>query len=134
PYSHQWNLAVEQAFGSTATMSVSYVGALGRRLLRQEQLLNPTPRIQILTLGTNNGHSRYDSLQVKYSRRLSRGLQALASYTLANSRDNISNDSIPAVPSFRFDPDQDWGPSDFDVRHTFSSGVTYSIPASSASA
>ena len=133
PYSHQWNLAVEQAFGSTATMSVSYVGALGRRLLRQEQLLNPTPRIQILTLGTNNGHSRYDSLQVKYSRRLSRGLQALASYTLANSRDNISNDSIPAVPSFRFDPDQDWGPSDFDVRHTFSGGVTYSIPASFAS-
>jgi hypothetical protein len=133
PYSHQLNVAVEQAFGSAATVSVSYVGAIGRRLLRQERLLNPNPQFQNVTLGTNDGHSRYDSLQVKYSRRLSRGLQALASYTLADSRDNISNDSIPALPSFRFDPAQDWGPSDFDVRHAFSSGATYAIPASSSS-
>jgi hypothetical protein len=26
------------------------------------------------------------------------------------------------------DPEQDWGPSDFDVRHTLSGGVTYALP------
>jgi hypothetical protein len=114
PYTHQWNVAIEQALGAASTMTVSYVGALGRRLLRQE-LLDPTPQFQQLTLITNHGHSRYDALQVKYVHRLSSGLQALASYTLAHSMDNISNDTIPVLPSFRVDPEQDWGPSDFDA-------------------
>jgi hypothetical protein len=128
PYTHQWNVAIEQALGAASTMTVSYVGALGRRLLRQEQLLDPTPQFQQLTLITNHGHSRYDALQVKYVHRLSSGLQALASYTLAHSMDNISNDTIPVLPSFRVDPEEDWGPSDFDVRHTLSGGVTYAFP------
>jgi hypothetical protein len=128
PYTHQWNVSIEQAFGTSDTVTVSYVGALGRRLLRQERLVNLTPQIQNLTLGTNHGHSRYNALQVKYTRRLSRGLQALASYTLASSKDNTSNDTIPALPSVRVDPERDWGPSDFDVRHTLSGGLTYAIP------
>jgi hypothetical protein len=107
-------------------LTVSYVGARGRRLLTQERILNPTPQLGVLTVGTNRGHSKYDALQVKFTRRLSNGLQALASYTLAESQDNISTDAVPVLPFFRTDPDQDWGPSDFDVRHTFSGGVTYS--------
>src|SRR5262249_46683891 len=132
PYTNEWNAAVEQAFGATGTITASYVGAYGRRLLRQERLVNPTPQIQQLTLGTNHGHSRYNALQIKYARRLSRGLQALASYTLASSMDNVSRDVIPAIPSYRVDPEQDWAPSDYDVRHTFSGGVTYAIPAAAS--
>ena len=131
PYTHEWNVAVEQAIGTTSTLAVSYVGALGRRLLTQERLFNPSPQFVIVNLGTNHGHSRYDSLQVKYSRRLSRGLQALASYTLAKSMDNISTDAVPVLPLFRNDPERDWGPSDFDVRHSVSAGLTYLLPASS---
>lgn len=132
PYTHQWNAAVESTLGGSSTITASYVGALGRRLLRQERLLNPTPQFQFLTLGTNHGHSRYDSLQVKYTRRLSNGLQALTAYTLAKSMDNISVDTVPAFSSVFVDSEQDWGPSDFDVRHALSGGVTYIIPAPSA--
>jgi hypothetical protein len=129
PYTHQWNVALEQELGATSALTVSYVGALGRRLLREERFVNLSPQFQNLTLVTNSGHSRYNSLQVKYARRLSRGLQALASYTLASSVDNISNDTIPVLPSVRVDPERDCGPSDFDVRHTLSGGLTYAIPA-----
>jgi hypothetical protein len=129
PYTHQWNVAVEQAFGSSTTASVSYVGARGHRLLRFERLQNPNPRFGLISLGTNEGRSEYQALQIKVARRLSAGLQALASYTLASSMDNMSSDIIPSVPSYRFAPDGDWGPSDFDVRHTFGAGVTYAIPA-----
>src|SRR5262249_34160898 len=132
PYTYQWNVAIEQALESTSTVTVSYVGAVGRRLITQERLLNPNPQFQQVTLGRNDARSRYESLQVKYVRRLSRGLQALASYTLAQSKDNVSNDSIPVLPLFRFDPNVEWGPSDFDVRHTFSGGATYLIPTTSA--
>lgn len=132
PYTQQWNAAVETALGGSSTISASYVGALGRRLLRQERYLNPTPQFQFLTVGTNHGHSRYDSLQIKYTRRLSSGVQALTAYTLANSRDNISFDMVPALPSDKVDPEEDWGPSDFDVRHTLSGAVTWVLPEPSS--
>jgi hypothetical protein len=128
PYTHQWNVAVEHALGSSTTASVSYVGAAGRRLLRLERLQNPNPRFGTISLGANNGRSEYQALQIKFARRLSAGLQALASYTLGESMDNLSTDTVPSVPSYRFDPEDDWGPSDFDVRHTFGAGVTYAIP------
>jgi hypothetical protein len=130
PYTHEWNASVEQAFGTANTVTVSYVGAVGRRLLVQERVFNPTPQFQVVNLGTNRGHSHYQSLQVKYARRLSRGLQALASYTLARSMDNISSDAIQVLPLFRNDPDQEWGPSGFDVRHTVTGGMTFQVPAS----
>jgi carboxypeptidase family protein len=126
PYTQQWNVAIEQALGATSTVSVSYVGAFGRRLLREERLANPTPQFGLVTLVTNAGHSRYNALQTKYTRRLSKGFQALLSYTLADSMDNTSSDVVPVLPSVRVDPEVDWGPSDFDVRHTFSGGLTYS--------
>jgi hypothetical protein len=128
PYTHEWNVAVERALGASSTVSVSYVGASGRRLVLQERVLSPTPQFQVVSLGTNRGHSRYDALQVKVTRRLTNGLQSLISYTLAESQDNVSNDSIPVLPLFRADPDADWGPSDFDVRHTLSGAVTYQVP------
>jgi hypothetical protein len=135
PYTYGWNVAVEHAFDSASTASVSYVGALGRRLLRQERLLNPNPRFGLIAgLGTNHGHSEYHALQVKFARRLSGGLQALAAYTLARSMDNISSDVVPALPAFRVNPEEDWGPSDFDVRHTVGAGVTYSIPTHGSAA
>ena len=129
PYTHQWNVAVESALGPSTTATASYVGAAGRRLLRFERLQNPNPRFGLISLGTNEGRSEYQALQIMVARRLSAGLQALVSYTLASSRDNMSSDVVPSVPSYRFDPDGDWGPSDFDVRHTFGAGLSYAIPA-----
>jgi len=132
PFTQQWNATIDQAIGSATAVTLSYVGARGHRLLRQERYLNPTPQFQTLTIGTNHAHSTYEALQAKYSRRLLRGVQALASYTLARSRDNASVDTVPALPSSRVDPQQDWGPSDFDVRHALSGGVTYVLPTPSS--
>ena len=37
PYTLQWNVAYEQALGSNQTITVSYVGASGDRLLQSNQ-------------------------------------------------------------------------------------------------
>ncbi|MGQ0540657.1 MAG: TonB-dependent receptor domain-containing protein, partial [Blastocatellia bacterium] len=40
PYTRQWNVSVEKGFGRDNSLTVSYVGAAGRELLRNEQLQN----------------------------------------------------------------------------------------------
>ena len=55
-----------------------------------------------------------------FQRRLSRGLQALASYTWSHSLDDASSD-------FGFGLDR--ASSDFDLRHLFSAATTYDIPS-----
>ena len=73
-------------------------------------------------------------MQLQFQRRLSRGFQALASYTWSHSIDSASVDSAQGVPISKVDPQQDRGPSDFDVRHAFSGAVTYNLPFSKANA
>ncbi len=128
PYTYQWNVAVEQSIGSAQTLTASYVGALGRRLLRLENLINPNPSFQVVQVTRNSAASEYRGLQLQFQRRLSRGLQSLVSYTWSKSEDTASNDSSSNTPAARLDPELDRGPSNFDVRHAFSAAVTYNIP------
>lgn len=124
PYTLQWNVAVEQSLGKSQVFSLSYVGAAARRLLQRKQLsLNPiNPLFITVNLTTNSATSDYDALQVQFQRRLTRGLQALASYTWSHTIDDDSTSSTSRVAKR--------GNADFDLRHVFSAAVTYDIPSS----
>jgi hypothetical protein len=130
PYTLGWNIALEQALGKQQTVSVSYVGAAGRRLIQTEYLIAPNPSVQIADLTINGATSDYDALQVQFQRRLSRGLQVLSSYTWSHSIDTASagswgNASNIAGP---FNANANRGSSDFDIRNAFSAAVTYDVP------
>ncbi|HKR59763.1 MAG TPA: TonB-dependent receptor [Pyrinomonadaceae bacterium] len=129
PRTYQWNFAVEQSLGSHQTLSASYVGAAGRRLLRMESISNPNPRIGFLNMTRSIANSDYRALQLQFHRRLSSGLQALLSYTWSKSLDTVSDDSSANAPAERLDPQRDRGPSNFDIRHVLSSAITYNLPA-----
>jgi hypothetical protein len=128
PLTMQWNLTFEQSLGSKRSLSASYVGAAGRRLLRLEMLVNPNPDFAQVFITTNQATSSYHALQFQFQRRLSRSLQSHLAYTWSHSIDNASNDSLPNIPSAVFDPRLDRASSDFDVRHSFAGAITYSIP------
>ncbi len=132
PKTYQWNFAVERPLGPNQTASASYVGAAGRRLLRQESISNPNPTFSTITVTRNTATSDYHALQLQFQRRLSKGLQGLASYSWSKSLDNISADSFVGTPGDRIDPQLDRGPSDFDIRHAFNGAVIYAIPRPSA--
>lgn len=131
PYTLEWNIALEQAIGQQQTISASYVGASGRRLIQTTLVAAPNPNLGAAHLVANLGASEYNALQLQFQRRLSHGLQALASYTWSHSIDDGSagssvigsNISVPGTAN------QNRGPSDFDIRNSFSAGVTYDIPA-----
>lgn len=131
PYTLQYNASVEHSFAGKNTVSLSYVGARGKRLGRVETLRSTTGNFRRLDLVTNGGESDYNALQAQYQRRLSRGLQAIASYTFAKSLDNVSEESQNNLqsPTGRFAPNLDRGASNFDVRHAFNTAVSYEIPS-----
>ena len=128
PRTYEWNLAIERSLGKNQSLSASYVGAAGRRLLRQEYLSSPNPNFTDLYVTRNAGESDYHALQIQFDRRLSKGLQALASYTWSHSIDTVSLESSLNILSAGIDPSRDRGSSDFDLRHTFSAAATYDIP------
>src|SRR6267142_960635 len=132
PRAYQWNLALEQSIGNSQSLSLTYIGAIGRDLLRITTLFNPNPNFQFVLLTDNSATSDYHALQLKFQRRLSRGLQALASYSWAHSIDIASTDSSAGnvnTPGTVASPKLDRGNSDFDIRHSFTAGVTYDLPA-----
>ena len=122
PYTLQWNIAVERALGNSQTITASYVGAAGRRLLQRTQLnLSPiNPAFTFVNLTRNRATSDYNALQVQFQRRLSKGLQALVSYTWSHALDDDSvSDSFILAQR---------GNAAFDVRHVFAGALTYDIP------
>jgi hypothetical protein len=126
PYTLQWNTSLEQALGNSQTLTLSYVGAHAGRLLQQDLIdFSKTPT------GTNangwnsffyvnsSGSSDYQSAQAQYRRRLSRGLTALASYTLSHCIDYGSQNYLFGYQR---------GNCDYDIRHNVSWAFSYDLP------
>ena len=132
PRTYEWNVAMEQSLGSNQSVSLTYVGATGRDLLRVTDLVSPNANFGFVAVTSNSATSNYNALQVKFERRLSHGLQALASYTWSHSIDIASTDAFANyfnTPSSIANPNIDRGDSDFDVRSAFTAGITYSLPS-----
>lgn len=141
PLTWQWNFALERAIGTNQSITVTYVGADGQRLLRPDVVIPPGSGLAgtgTVSATRNAGSSRFDAVQVQFQRRMRSGLQALISYSLAKSSDTESDDvggfdmlnaSIAsAVSQIQLPPA---APSDFDIRHSFSAAISYEIPGSS---
>ena len=130
PYSLQWNAAFEQELGAQQSLKASYIGSAGRRLLQTAFVSAPNPNIGAAQLTTNIATADYDALQIQFQRRLSQGLQALASFTWAHSIDTASAGSVfgNQANALTQDASANRGPSDFDIRRSFSAGVTYTAP------
>jgi hypothetical protein len=132
PRTYQWNVALEQSFGSSQTLSVTDIGAVGRDLLRVTALSSPNPDFGLVFVTDNIPTSDYHALQVKFQRHFSRGLQALVSYTFSHSIDIASTDAAFGnhnTPAAIASANIDRGNSDVDIRHSFTAGVTYDLPA-----
>jgi outer membrane receptor protein involved in Fe transport len=128
PRTHQWNVTLEQELGAGQTLTLSYVAAIGRGLLRTQRLIGPNPNVNFLSITRNGGTSDYHALQVQFQRRLAKGLQALASYTWSHAIDDASGEAALFAPDEAIPASLERGNSAFDVRHNFIAAVTYNLP------
>jgi hypothetical protein len=130
PANLDWNLTLEQGVGRDQAIRLAYVGSAGRRLTRFIAYNGSLFYNRFLNLAefSSVDLSNYDSFQVSYLRRLSKGLQVLANYTLAKSLDTNSNETTAVTSSSEINPATDYGLSTFDVRNNFNASVAYDIP------
>jgi len=80
----------------------------------------------------SDGFSNYNSLQVRWEKHFSHGLQFEASYTWAHALDDASSANLGSLSNGDFRdqrfPALEYGNSDFDVRHRFVMSYIYQLP------
>jgi hypothetical protein len=118
----QWNLSIDRAVSAQDVVTLGYLGAAARSLLRREVGGAGTTPTSYVALTTNHGYSNYHALQLQYRRRMARGLESSVAYAWSHSIDNGSSDAflVWAAPG-----PSDKGSSDFDLRQSLTAAVTY---------
>ena len=121
PYTLSWNVSLEQGIGDAQSLTLSYVGSNGRRLIQEQSrsIENFNPNFGTIYFVPTGVTSNYQSLQSEFKRNVAHGLQALVSYTWSHSIDFGS--SASELPLTR-------GNSDFDVRHNLEAGMSWDLP------
>jgi TonB dependent receptor/Carboxypeptidase regulatory-like domain len=99
-------------------------------------LANPDNCDPVLDVGIptfrSDDFSNYNSLQVRFQKRTSHGLEFEASYTYSHALDDASSASLGSQNQGDFrlqtDPRLEYGNADFDVRHRFVLSYAYELP------
>ena len=158
----QYSLNVQTELHKGWLLEVGYVGTRGMHLVRQRSLnqalsasashpirgmttdtvANIPLRVPILgvppdslVLMESEGSSWYNGLEVSLTKRLSHGLQLLASYTFSKTLDtdgadiNSTSSGNALTLGDQNSPSQRWGRASFDRTHRFILSETWEIPS-----
>ena len=148
PYTMNYNASVQQALTPTTTLTVSYVGSMGRHLVtglnnpdmpqaitiggQQLNGLTPAPHLSGQFWMSWTGASSYNSLQVMMQKHYSRGLSFMSSYTWAHALDNTGDllgGDLGAYKQAALIPIRyEWGQSGYDIRQRVVVNVDYELP------
>ncbi len=145
PYYMQESLGIQYAISKDLALEADYVGTLGRDLLGIENRntfdgrtsgAGPSTRPNT-TFNSDNARgnyygSNYNAFDLTLRKRFSHGLSMNANYTYAKSLDQLSdvfrsrNAAVSATDVQNVN--NDYGPSDFDVRHRVVVSFNYDLP------
>jgi hypothetical protein len=148
PYTQSENLSLQHSLSSSLSFTMSYVGTLGRHILNFEnqnaaaalvnpanssQLVQPFPQFGGDNYQANAAVSSYNALQTKVQKRLTHGLDFLASYTWSHTMDDAptalgstgdggyrNTNLVPII--------QDFANSPWDTRHRVTLNGLYRLP------
>jgi hypothetical protein len=141
-----WNVNVQRQISATMAATIGYLGSRGADLRLSRNVNQPvngvrpfptvsadSPLLPGTPLGNitqveSSGFSSYNGAWVSLSKRLSKGLQFETSYTWSKSLDTNSLNSSGFAVQDGYDIPNQYGLSDFDVRHRFVLSATYELP------
>ena len=148
PYTVNYNASVQQLLTPSTTMTISYVGSVGRHLVtglnnpdmpqaitiggQQSNGLTPAPHLSGQFWMSWSGASSYNSLQVMMQKHYSHGLSFFGSYTWAHAFDNtvdmLGGDYGSYKQSALIPIRYEWGQSGYDIRNRAVINVDYDLP------
>jgi hypothetical protein len=151
-YMQQWNLTVQRELGQSVMVEAAYVSNIGHKLgaasnisvnmvplvngrgpARQDQQLRPFPQFNNVTwISGVWGDSNYQSLNLKFEKRYSSGLNLLSNFTWSKFLDNIpatgqlggSASSFQHIELHRLD----WSISANDIPKRWITSTVYELP------
>jgi hypothetical protein len=143
-YARQWNVNYQRSLGTNYMAEVAYVGSQGRQMVIKVDInqapavvgvsdanvnrpfIGLAPAVRSLSQSQSIGKVNYNGLLLKFQRRFANNFSFLNSYTLGKSMDYASDNEAGITNNQ--DLEYNWGPSDYDVRHTLSSSWIYELP------
>jgi Carboxypeptidase regulatory-like domain/TonB dependent receptor len=142
PYVDMWNFTVEREIASQLSLSVGYVGNVGRHLNGGFALNDappaPGPLLQRRPLYQAYGlsqsindkcdctSSNYNALQVQANKRFSKSYSLLANFSWQRALD-FAQETVP-LPTNNYNAAQDYGPADFDREYVVTVAHTFELP------
>jgi hypothetical protein len=148
PTYHYFHVTLQRELFRHNVATVAYVGGRGRELNMYRDINAPPlgssggqeqrpfsqefPDLGHIIQVTNDGKSWYDSLQLSYRQNAWRGINTQYNLTLARCEDFVSVDrgsrsNFPQA-SNPYDPENNRGPCDYDVRANVNVGGVYELP------
>lgn len=155
PFMQQWHANVERDLGGNLVAEVGYIGSKGHNLpfygdpntTPSEygpdgvKRLVPGAKLRYPSWGRirtriNVARSNYHGMTASLNKRYSHGWQAQASYTFGKAMDTWSGGQIggsdfdngAGSATDWFDPEYEYGPSSYDVRHNLVFNAVYVLP------
>jgi hypothetical protein len=150
-YTESYNLNLQQDVGWGTVMEMGYIGSVGRHLRIQRNLnqfiypggaqtrpfatvstasaIKPGAALGNIAYIDSDSYSDYNALWVTVRKALSHGVQVNSTYTWSKSMDVNSLGSQGGYNlQNNFDPHNNYGLSDFDVRNHFVFSGTWDLP------
>jgi hypothetical protein len=150
PQYQKWNLDVQHQFGANTSVSLSYNGNHGVYELINRNGVNAfgfgdlpaapfDPRFNIVNLLTNSASSNYNGVTASFKQNIHGWGSGVfqANYTYSHALDDVSNAGLVQVPftltaitaaENPFNTRFNYGPADYDVRHSFTSNYVWEVP------
>jgi hypothetical protein len=156
-FTQQWNLFAEYLLTSSMSANIGYVGHNADHLVtpvegnqplpgtgdpstwaplqQRRPLYDTAPLITNISTTASRGRSDYNALQVSLRQRNVSGFEYLASYTLGSAKTNnlgyYGSGGVAAEGAYwmnAYEPEWNYGPAFFDVRHNFVFSANYELP------
>jgi len=154
-YYEQTNFGFQYEVAKDLIWETNFVGTYGRKLLGIKNLntypgrlaggidpltgnpnsgVRPNPLVNSINLRTNGFDSNYNAVQTSLRKRFANGLSFDANYTYSKALDQISDTFTPrgavgvVQPTDSLNPQLDYGPADFNIKHRFVVSYSYDVP------
>jgi hypothetical protein len=137
----QFNLAVQYQLPLNSTLELGYAGNRGYREFAENAgnqvpfgrdgsvaANRPYPQWNGITVGSQVARNWYNSVQLKYEKRVTKGWYALASYTFASAIDEAGAWGANTTPQIGADFNAERGPQAQTPRQRFTFANVYDLP------